>query len=151
VEASSPFTFAIIGIVVGFLIGMMGYRLFSKGERQRAVLRQTLLEREHHIAELRKAMGGLSLDVRQRLANIRAETDLLEQELEEDATRWKLDKTPNNVLATDVPTPNTADIDEALAMPRDYADGKSGTLSEDFGLKESANEQETSAPQPPRY
>lgn len=150
-EASSPFTFAIIGIIVGFLIGMVGYRLFSKGERQRAELRQTLLEREHHIAELKKAMGGLSLDVRQRLANIRAETDLLEQQLEEDATRWKLDKASNDVLATGAPTPSTADVDETLPMPRDYADGKSGTLSEDFGLKESASEQETLAPQPPRY
>jgi hypothetical protein len=33
-------------------------------------------------------------------------------------------------------------------MPRDYADGTGGTLSEDFGLKD---DEDAKAPQPPRY
>ncbi|MDP3534277.1 DUF1043 family protein [Halomonas sp. M1] len=150
-EASSPFTFAIIGIIIGFIIGMVCYRLFSKGQRQTSMLQQTLLEREHHIAELKKAMGGLSLDVRKRLENIRAEADLLEQQLEDEATQWKLDKAAAKTLATGTPIQSLSGIDETLDMPRDYADGKSGTLSEDFGLKESTNEQDLTPPQPPRY
>ena len=58
VEASSPITFAVVGLIVGFLIGLACYRLFSKSERDTAALKQTLLEREHKIAELKKAMGS---------------------------------------------------------------------------------------------
>tara|TARA_R100000963_G_C4613541_1_gene83178 strand:+ start:396 stop:653 length:258 start_codon:yes stop_codon:yes gene_type:complete len=58
VEASSPFTFAIIGLIVGFIIGLVCYRLFSKGARDAASLKQTLLEREHQIAELKKGMSS---------------------------------------------------------------------------------------------
>lgn len=150
-EASSPFIFAIIGIIIGFIIGMACYRLFSKGQRHSATLRQTLLEREHYIAELKKAMGGLSLDVRQRLDNIRTEADLLEQQLDNDAAQWKLGMSATKAVPAGSPTKSATSLDATLDMPRDYADGKSGTLSEDFGLKESANGQDATAPQPPRY
>ncbi|AQU82039.1 MAG: DUF1043 family protein [Halomonas sp.] len=146
-EASSPFTFAIIGIIIGFIVGLASYRLLSKGQRESAALRQALLEREHYIAELKKAMGSISSDVRQRLENIRIEADLLEQQLDDGAAQWKLSKP----AATGAPSTSFTDTDEALDTPRDYADGKSGTLSEDFGLKESTKEQETVTSQPPRY
>ncbi|WP_249978800.1 ZapG family protein [Vreelandella olivaria] len=146
-EANSPFTFAIVGIIIGFILGMACYRLFSKGERKSTALRQTLLEREHQIAELKKAMGSHITDVRQRLENIRAEADQLEQQLEEDTAQWRLGK----IAVTGSITPSITDIDHTLTTPRDYADGKGGTLSEDFGLKESAKEKDASTPQPPRY
>ncbi|PCF97229.1 ZapG family protein [Vreelandella nigrificans] len=146
-EASSPFTFAIIGIIIGFVAGLACYRLLSKGQRESAALRQALLEREHSIAELKKAMGSISSDVRQRLENIRIEADLLEQQLDDGAAQWKLSKP----ATTGAPSMSLTDTDETLDTPRDYADGKSGTLSEDFGLKESTKEQETATSQPPRY
>ncbi|WP_083005771.1 ZapG family protein [Halomonas sp. GT] len=147
-EASSPFTFAIIGLVVGFVIGLACYRLFSKGQRDHATLKQALLEREHQIAELKKGMGSHLSGVQQHLINIRHEADQLEQQMENEAAEWKLEaaittpsngSTPSNEGEGDVNT------------PRDYADGKSGTLSEDFGLKDSSKEQDTPTPQPPRY
>ncbi|MBP5981007.1 MAG: DUF1043 family protein [Halomonas sp.] len=152
-EASSPYTYAIVGIIIGFIIGLGCYRLFSKGERNNASLRQTLLEREHQIAELKKGMGGHLTGVFQRLDSIRSEADQLEHQIREDAEEWHLgSSTPPELkerqpIATQkVDSPTT---DSPVTTPRDYADGKNGTLSENFGLKDSATN--ASAPQPPRY
>lgn len=149
-EASSPFFIAIVGIIFGFIVGLACYRLFSKGERDRAVLRQTLLEREHQIAELKKAMGSHITNVRQRLDNIRSEANQLEQQLGEDAAQWRLGKVEPQATTTSLAAELT-NTDKVPSMPRDYADGKGGTLSEDFGLKDSNKEEEVSPPQPPRY
>lgn len=152
-EASSPYTFAIVGIIIGFIIGLGCYRLFSKGERNNASLRQTLLEREHQIAELKKGMGSHLTGVFQRLDSIRSEADQLEQQIREDAEEWHLgsstppefkERQPTATLKADSPL-----ADSPLTTPRDYADGKNGTLSENFGLKDNATN--ASAPQPPRY
>lgn len=148
VEASSPFTFAIIGLVIGFVIGLACYRLFSKSQRDHATLKQALLEREHQIAELKKGMGSHLTGIQQHIINIRQEADRLEQQIDSEAAEWKLETaiTPSiNKLA-----PSTEDEGD-VNTPRDYADGKSGTLSEDFGLKNSLNEHDTATPQPPRY
>lgn len=49
----------------------------------------------------------------------------------------------------DAVSPEPAATTEAEpAVPRDYADGNRGTLSEDFGLK---NGEEVATPQPPRH
>ena len=53
VDASSPLTFAVIGFIVGLIIGAVVYRLFSKSQREAASMRQKLLEREHQIAEMK--------------------------------------------------------------------------------------------------
>ncbi len=148
VEASSPFTFAIIGLVIGFVIGLACYRLFSKSQRDHATLKQALLEREHQIVELKKGMGSHLTGIQQHIINIRQEADRLEQQIDSEAAEWRLETaiTPStNKLA-----PNTEDEGD-VNTPRDYADGKSGTLSEDFGLKSSLNEHDTATPQPPRY
>tara|TARA_R100001230_G_C5686222_1_gene195588 strand:- start:1086 stop:1523 length:438 start_codon:yes stop_codon:yes gene_type:complete len=145
VEASSPFTFAIIGLAVGFIIGLGCYRLFSKGARDVASLKQTLLEREHQIADLKKGMSHHLTGIQQRLENIRHEADQLEQQVESEAAQWKL----TSVKPSSQPTA-TPDGDQSVAMPRDYAAGKNGTLSEDFGLKENRATDNTAA-QPPRY
>lgn len=151
-EASSPYTFAIVGIIIGFIIGLGCYRLFSKGERNNASLRQTLLEREHQIAELKKGMGGHLTGVFQRLDSIRSEADQLEHQIREDAEEWHLGSSTPPELKERQPIHQPAASqtpDSPITTPRDYADGKNGTLSENFGLKDSATN--TNAPQPPRY
>lgn len=159
-EASSPYTFAIVGIIIGFIIGLGCYRLLSKGERNNASLRQTLLEREHQIAELKKGVGGHLTGVFQRLDSIRSEADQLERQIREDAEQWHLGSSippelkerqpihqPAATQEADSPLADSPLVDSPLTTPRDYADGKNGTLSENFGLKDSV----TNAPQPPRY
>lgn len=151
-DPSSSLTFAVIGLIVGFIAGMGCYRLFSKSQRQAATLRQTLLEREHQIAEMKTNVGSHLNGIYQRLGNIRDEADQLEQQLKEDAAEWNIRD------ATIQPSLDFSGVDtdklssdpgsaSTPAMPRDYADGKGGTLSEDFGLKGN----QTATPQPPRY
>ncbi|MCA8865024.1 MULTISPECIES: YhcB family protein [unclassified Halomonas] len=151
-DASSPLTFAIIGFIVGLIVGAVAFRLLSKGQREAASMRQKLLEREHQIAEMKNSVGSHLTGIYQRLSNIRDEANQLELQLKEDAAEWDIrdasiqpsldlsgiDSTREQQTATDTSTPS---------MPRDYADGKGGTLSEDFGLKG----KEATTPQPPRY
>tara|TARA_R110002020_G_scaffold56173_14_gene155706 strand:- start:427 stop:927 length:501 start_codon:yes stop_codon:yes gene_type:complete len=152
VDASSPLTFAVIGFIVGLIIGAVVYRLFSKSQREAASMRQKLLEREHQIAEMKSSVGSHLTGIYQRLSNIRDEANQLERQLKEDAEEWNIRD------AAIQPSLDLSDIDSTQeqqtpadasppATPRDYADGKGGTLSEDFGLKGN----EAATPQPPRY
>ncbi|MCS2610015.1 YhcB family protein [Halomonas dongshanensis] len=143
-EANSPILFAALGIVIGFLIGLVAYRLSSKGEREIVSLRQTVLEKDRQITEMKKAMGAHLTGVQQRLDTIRQEADEIEQQLRKEATSWKVAKP-----LTDTAAPEASETASSPAMPRDYADGKGGTLSEDFGLK--GENAQNAAPQPPRY
>nr|WP_285222431.1 DUF1043 family protein [Halomonas sp. ISL-56] len=152
VDASSTLTFAIIGFIVGLIVGAVAYRLLSKSQREASSMRQKLLEREHQIAEMKSSVGSHLTGIYQRLSNIRDEANQLELQLKEDAAEWNIrdaaiqpsldlsniDSAQEQPTTVDTPPP---------ATPRDYADGKSGTLSEDFGLKGN----EAATPQPPRY
>ncbi|MFI0471501.1 ZapG family protein [Halomonas sp. HMF6819] len=170
-EATSPLLFVLIGLVIGFLIGLLCYRLMSKGERHRASLKQTLLEREHQIAELKKAQGRHVSEVRQCLDAIRSQTEELEDKLDAGTEQWELAHTtaapfdettqvtkpaaPAKPLKPAAPTPADAtpknpQASETPTTPRDYADGKGGTLSEEYGLKD-AKPKEPAVDQPPRY
>lgn len=152
VDASSPITFAIIGLIVGFIAGMGCYRLFSKSQRNAMAIRQTLLEREHQIAEMKNSVGSHLTGIYERLSNIRDEANQLELQLKEDAAEWDI-RDASIQANLDLSNPSAAqepqkdDADKTPATPRDYAAGKSGTLSEDFGLKGN----EAASPQPPRY
>lgn len=151
-DASSPLTFAVIGLIVGFIAGMVCYRLFSKSQRETASMRQTLLEREHQIAEMKSNVGSHLTGIYQRLSNIRDEANQLELQLKEDAEEWNIRDTaiqPGLDLSgiNSTQEQQTTAETRTPATPRDYADGKGGTLSEDFGLKGN----EAATPQPPRY
>jgi len=151
VDASSPLTIAIIGFIVGLIVGLGCYRLFSKSQREAASMRQKLLEREHQIAEMKSSVGSHLTGIYQRLSNIRDEANQLELQLKEDAAEWDIRDAaiqPSLDLSGINETTQQAQDDSAApATPRDYADGKGGTLSEDFGLKSN----EAATPQPPRY
>ncbi|MGP9685261.1 YhcB family protein [Halomonas sp. AOP25-F1-15] len=149
-DASSPLIFAVIGLIVGFIIGMGCYRLFSKSQRETASMRQQLLEREHQIAEMKTSVGSHLTGIYERLSNIRDEANQLELQLKEDAEEWNIrDATIQHSLdLSGINSKQQPSADNTTpAMPRDYADGKGGTLSENFGLKS----HEVATPQPPRY
>lgn len=151
-DASSPLTFAIIGFIVGLIVGLGAYRLFSKSQRDAASMRQKLLEREHQIAEMKSSIGSHLTGIYQRLSSIRDEANQLELQLKEDAAEWDIRDAaiqPSLDLSDIAPrSEQQVQADTAApATPRDYADGKGGTLSEDFGLKSN----KAATPQPPRY
>ncbi|BBI50209.1 hypothetical protein HORIV_26300 [Vreelandella olivaria] len=89
-DASSPLTFAIIGFIVGLIVGAVAFRLLSKGQREAASMRQKLLEREHQIAEMKNSVGSHLTGIYQRLSNIRDEANQLELQLKEDAAEWDI-------------------------------------------------------------
>ena len=151
-DASSPIFFAVIGFIVGLIVGMVAYRLLSKSQREAASMRQKLLEREHQIAEMKSSVGSHLNGIYQRLNNIREEASQLELQLKEDAAEWNIRDAaiqPSLDLSdiNSTPEQQATESTSPPAMPRDYADGKGGTLSEDFGLKS----HEAATPQPPRY
>ncbi|MDQ7727457.1 ZapG family protein [Halomonas sp. SpR8] len=151
-DASSPLTFAIISLIVGFIAGMGCYRLFSKSQREAASMRQKLLEKEHQIAEMKNSVGSHLTGIYERLSNIRDEANQLELQLKEDAAEWDIRDTAiqPSLDFSSLKSPQeqqTKEGNSTPTTPRDYADGKGGTLSEDFGLKGN----EAATPQPPRY
>ncbi|CAM3441655.1 YhcB family protein [Halomonas casei] len=149
-DASSPLTFAVIGLIVGFIIGMGCYRLFSKSQRETASMRQQLLEREHQIAEMKTSVGNHLTGIYERLSNIRDEANQLELQLKEDAAEWNIRDAAiqHSLDLSGINSKQQPSEDNTTpTMPRDYADGKGGTLSENFGLKS----HEVATPQPPRY
>ncbi|MCA1771310.1 MAG: YhcB family protein [Halomonas sp.] len=148
---SEPLTYAVIGLVIGLIIGAGCYRLLSKSQRQLASLRQTLLEREHQVASLKNGVSHQLSSVHESLAAIRQETDELEKKLQDDAGQWQLDKlTHHPAELSDLRLMNeTTSTSGAPATPRDYADGQNGTLSEHFGLKDKDTSDDTATP--PRY
>ncbi|WP_075879136.1 YhcB family protein [Vreelandella massiliensis] len=151
-EASTELMFALISAVVGIVVGALGYRLTSKSQHNVTAMQQKLLESERQVAELKKRMGSHLLETQQRLDTIRDQASVLEQQLSQEAQHWHLSDDAFRHL--DLSGLRTTEANEAEGsakpaapgVPRDYADGQGGTLSEDFGLKEADK-----TPQPPRY
>nr|WP_194249252.1 DUF1043 family protein [Halomonas salicampi] len=149
--------FAFIGAVLGIVVGAVGYRFASKSQHNVVAMQQKFLESERQVAELKSRMGSHLLDFQQRLDTIRDEASELEKQLNQEAQHWNLgnDTLPHLDLSglsttqaseESATAPSTTNSSAATGAPRDYADGQSGTLSEDFGLKET-----DTPPQPPRY
>jgi len=154
VEASQEVIFALSGVVIGIIIGIVGYRLISRNHRDGVLMQQKLLESERQVTEFKARMGAHLIDTHKHITVMRNTTAKLEQQLTQEATHWQLnDETLQHLDFSDIDASN-AQAETApesaetptTGVPLDYADGKSGTLSEDFGLKE-----RTQPPQPPRY
>lgn len=154
-EANSELIWALSGVVVGVLLGVFGSRLLNKNYRENKRMQQALLESERQVEELKTRMGAHLLDTHQHVDTLRDTAHQLEQLLANEAHYWQLDdnKLHGRILGNnDHQEPgephyrNDNENTSASGVPRDYADGKSGTLSEDFGLKT-----QDQAPQPPRY
>lgn len=157
-EASLQLTFAFIGIIIGVVIGAFSYRVLSKGQRQVSNIQLRLLESERQVAELKTDMSSHLVDTHRQVHDARVALDQLEQRLKQEAGAWAIasdalttaNETNSLKTAAQEPLAGEADASEDHP-PRDYADGQNGTLSEDFGLKAAADDEEAQAPQPPRY
>ncbi|MBB3183512.1 hypothetical protein FHR95_001053 [Halomonas fontilapidosi] len=139
---------AIACLLAGIGIGALGYHLLnaSAGNAQR--LRQRLAERERELAELKDGMGD-SLERIARLAeNLQRESLELEQEAEDAMEHLGARSLARQAMDAVSPTAAATATTNEPAVPRDYADGNRGTLSEDFGLK---NGEASTDKQPPRH
>lgn len=139
---------AIISLLAGLGIGAIGYRLLSSSANQTQALRQQIAEREREVSALRSGLNEHFDQVGMMVSNIQREMRTLEHRLIEDASTLDCEPFAGSQLeAADQPALTEGERD--IAVPRDYADGTGGTLSEDFGLKTHEEKEEPS--QPPRY
>ncbi|SEK60635.1 YhcB family protein [Halomonas daqiaonensis] len=145
-ETTINWVLAIACLLAGIGIGALGYHLLNARAGDAQHLRQRLAERERELAEFKDGMGD-SLERIARLAeNLHRESQDLEQEAEEARDRLGSRSLKRQAMEAVVPEP--AATEAGPAVPRDYADGDHGTLSEDFGFK---NDEDAARPQPPRH
>ncbi|MFG6159787.1 YhcB family protein [Halomonas sp. 1390] len=145
-ETNISWVLAAACLLAGIGIGALGYHLLNASDGNTQRLRQRLAERERALAELKDGLGDSLERIGQLAESLRRESQSLEQEAETASTT--LGAPSLRRQAMDAATPAPAEEADAPAVPRDYADGNRGTLSEDFGLKQS---EEGATPQPPRY
>ncbi|MCC5883557.1 MAG: DUF1043 family protein [Halomonas sp.] len=140
---------AIVSLLAGLGIGVIGYRMLATSSTQLHDLRRQVAERDRELGVLREGLDEHFTQVGMMVSNIQREMRTLEHRLTEDAST--LESKPKNappLKAADQPA-LTGEESEQIPAPRDYADGSGGTLSEDFGLK--PREEKSELPQPPRY
>ncbi len=135
-------------LLAGVGLGALGYHLFNSSTTGLQKMRQRLAERDRELAALRTGMDDHLNEVSRLVADLQRDSEALASRLAQDARSLggKNDPVSNMEIATGQMSPEGGS--EEPAMPRDYAKGSGGTLSEDFGLK---NDEDAKAPQPPRY
>ncbi len=137
---------AIACLLAGIGLGALGYHLLNSSAASLQKLRQRLAERDRELAALREGMDDHLNEVSRLVAALQRNGEALAQRLAQDASR--LGGKESALAGLETTSPPTTPDGEEPAMPRDYADGTGGTLSEDFGLKD---DEDAKAPQPPRY
>ncbi|WP_162623068.1 YhcB family protein [Billgrantia lactosivorans] len=139
---------AIVSLLVGLGIGVIGYRMLGTPATQLHKLRRQVAERERELSVMREGMNEHFTQVGMMVSNIQREMRTLEHRLTEDASTLHCEpRNDRQLQAADQPALTGGDDD--IPAPRDYADGSGGTLSEDFGLR--SRDDKADAPQPPRY
>lgn len=145
---------AIVCLLAGMGIGAMGLRVIGSNATRLQQHRRKLAERERELTQLKEQLTEHFAEAGTLVNNIRREARALEHRLSEDAGKLG-QAVPTVRPSLDVVPPDHADPEQAdteqagIPVPRDYADGRGGTLSEDFGLK--SDDDTAKARQPPRY
>ena len=143
-------------LIAGIGIGALGYHLLNGGARNAQKLRQRLTERERQIAEWKDGVDEHFTQMDTLIQRLLEGGQNLRQQLDESAKRLGREGTPSKVtppgnLQISSLTPSDDAAQEDLKIPRDYADGNSGTLSEDYGLRKEDEDDDEASPRPPRY
>nr|WP_281376038.1 DUF1043 family protein [Halomonas cerina] len=132
--------------MAGIGIGALGYHLLHTGAGTQQKLRQRLAERDRELVDIKDGMGDRLERLTQLAESLRRESQRLEEEVE--AASGTLGAPSLRRQAMDLVSRGETPSDEdAVAVPRDYADGNRGTLSEDYGLRH----QEAASSQPLRH
>lgn len=136
---------AIACLLAGIGIGAAGHHWLNAGAANLQRLRRRLAERDRELAALREGLDDHFTEVGRLVESLRHGSEALAERLDRDARDLAGKPGPTRGLELEAAAPAEAPQEEPPA-PRDYADGKGGTLSEDFGLRRGGE-----APQPPRY
>lgn len=128
---------AIICLLAGVGLGALGYHLLNASAENVQNLRRRLAERERELDALRSGVDEHLTETTRMAAALQRDSEALARRLAQDTRALR-----SQASSSDAPSSLSplfmADDAAGLspAIPRDYADGKGGTLSEDFGLKE---------------
>ncbi|CAM3553504.1 YhcB family protein [Halomonas lysinitropha] len=144
-ETNINWVLAIACLLAGIGIGALGYHLLIVVAGNAQQLRQRLAERERELANIKDGMGDSLERIAQLAESLHRESRSLEQEAEEASNRLGARSLRRQAMDAIAPEPAAATAEPGV--PRDYADGDRGTLSEDFGLRQG---DDATAPQPPR-
>ncbi|MBY5969340.1 YhcB family protein [Halomonas denitrificans] len=129
-------------LVAGIGLGALGYHLLNGGARSAQRMRLKLTERERQLTEWKHGVDEHLQRMEQLTQKVCQDAQALNRQLHDSAQQLG-----STAISQENTVQPTAAAEEDLSIPRDYADGNRGTLSEDFGLR-SANEDE---PRPPRF
>ncbi|HSH48996.1 MAG TPA: DUF1043 family protein [Halomonas sp.] len=129
-ESNINVVLIIASLLAGTGIGALGYHLLGSGARQVQQLRQRLAEKERQLSEVRIGLGDHIERLAAKAQALSRDSEALLRDVNHAGTSLGVESRPG----LDVSAAPISD-DTGLAMPRDYAAGNSGTLSEDFGLK----------------
>ncbi|MGQ7246939.1 YhcB family protein [Halomonas sp. V046] len=131
-------------LVAGTGIGALGYHLLNAGARNAQRLKLRLTERERQLTEWKDGVDEHLRGMDELVHRLVEDGQSLRQALDDSARRLGSDA----IAAPIAEVPATQE-EEDIAVPRDYADGNRGTLSEDFGLRKAGEEEHS--PHPQRY
>ncbi len=151
-ESNIDWILAIACFLAGIGIGALGYHLLNANVARNQKVRQRLAEAELELSQVKDALNDHFAKATDLVNNIQRQSHELEQQLSQGADRLVDDLQLKRRLhpRQEGETPEEEDATPPQ-MPRDYAEGTKGTLSEDYGLeprRQRATEEETP---PPRY
>nr|WP_248287623.1 DUF1043 family protein [Chromohalobacter moromii] len=140
---------AIACFLAGIGIGALGYHLLNANVARNQKVRQRLAEAELELSQVKDSLNDHFAKASELVNSIQRQSHELEQQLSQGADRLVDDLQLKRRLHPRQEGETQEDADPPQ-MPRDYAEGAQGTLSENYGLeprKQRATEDET----PPRY
>ena len=144
-ESNIDWILALASGLAGIGIGALGYHLLNANVARNQKVRQRLAETELELHQVKDSLNDHFLRAADLVASIQRQSRELEHQLSQGADQLCEDQQIKRRLH---PEAETTETGETPDMPRDYADGGHGTLSEDFGLRRG---EEPNAAQPPRY
>ncbi|WP_089728128.1 YhcB family protein [Modicisalibacter muralis] len=153
-ESNIDWILAIASFLAGIGIGALGYHLLNTNVARNQKVRQRLAETELELNQIKDALNDHFARAADLITGIQRQSLELEQQLAQGAEKLCDDLQLKRKLAgnSEDDTPPA----ETPQMPRDYADGNRGTLSEDFGLRPDStsgnrNQSEKQQTHPLRY
>nr|WP_281506072.1 DUF1043 family protein [Chromohalobacter nigrandesensis] len=141
---------AIACFLAGIGIGALGYHLLNANVARNQKVRQRLAEAELELSQVKDALNDHFAKASELVTGIQRQSHELEQQLSQGADRLVDDLQLKRRLHPRQEGEAQEEDTDPPQMPRDYAEGTKGTLSENYGLepsKQRATETET----PPRY
>ncbi|MCK0714601.1 YhcB family protein [Chromohalobacter sarecensis] len=149
-ESNIDWILAIACFLAGIGIGALGYHLLNANVARNQKVRQRLAETELELSQVKDALNDHFTKASELVTSIQRQSHELEQQLSQGADRLVDDLQLKRRLHPRQEGETQEEDTDPPQMPRDYAEGAQGTLSENYGL-EPRNQRATETETPQRY